>query len=579
MGNLGRACAGVSRLTALAFAIVAIFAVVGSARAGEATATLEGNHPDEAAEIAETQAAPSRTLTMHLTMALRNRADLDRTIAEQQDPASAEYHRWLTPDEFNTRFGPSEADIAKVSRWLKRKGFTVQSADADSRRVTFTGTVASAEKAFGVKIAAMADGGLFANTGDPVVPTDLAPMIESIRGLDNLLHSAPALRGTTQSAPDGTSSNARINGLTAFGPDDLETFYDQLETPDGSGIDCIALIEDSDFDRNGADQFNSTFNLPAFTGSNLQVIIPDGTNPGINADGTETMVDVNYSHAMAPGAHIRVYIGNPNTSTSPIPDAIRQAVKDNVCGAISISFSFCGASKRFYRNEDSLFAEAASKGVAVFVASGDIGAAVLKVDKKKQICVAGTTRGVNELAASPHATAIGGTQFTPNLDSNGNDLSSVPETAWNDGAGATGGGQSKIFKKPSFQAGLIKGDKKRDIPDVSFAASPFSPGFFFGDPNTETSPIGGTSIGAPSWAGISELISEQSGMRRIGNLNVRLYQLGAMAAPGTTGIRDVTAGDNSFNGAPGFPAVTGFDKATGWGTVDIGLFVPAFLAK
>jgi subtilase family serine protease len=578
MGNLGRACTGVSRLTALAFAIVAMFAVVGLARAGEATATLEGNHPDEAAEIAETGAPPSRRLTMHLTMALRTRTELDRTIAEQQDPSSPEYHRWLTSDEFNTRFGPTEADIAKVTRWLKRKGFTVQSADVDSRRVTFTGTVASAEKAFGVKIAATANGALFANTGDPVVPTDLAPMIESIRGLDNLLHSAPALRGTTQSAPDGSVGDAKIHGITAFGPNDLYTFYDEPATPDGSGTDCIALIEDSNFNRNGADAFNSTFNLAPFTSSNLQVIFPDGRDPGLNADANEAMVDVNYSHAIAPGVPIRVYIGNPNTSTSPIPDAIRQAVKDNACGAIGISFSFCGATKGFYKGEDGWFARAASQGQAVFVASGDTGAAVLKLDKKKQTCVPGTTRGVNELAASPHVTAVGGTQFTPNLDSSGNDTDSVPESAWNDGGGATGGGQSKIFKRPSWQAGLFKKDKKRDLPDISFAASPFSPGFFFGDPSTENFAIGGTSIGAPSWAGISELISEKNG-GRIGNLNVRLYQLGAMASPGTTGIRDVTSGDNAFNGAPGFSAVTGFDKATGWGTVDIGLFVPAFLAR
>ena len=48
---------------------------------------------------------------------------------------------------------------------------------------------------------------------------------------------------------------------------------------------------------------------------------------------------------------------------------------------------------------------------------------------------------------------------------------------------------------------------------------------------------------------------------------------------GANGIRDVTAGDNAFRGVAGFSALTGFDKATGWGTVDIGVFVPAFVAK
>jgi kumamolisin len=563
-------------LAALALAIAATLAANSPVTAGEATATLEGNHPDEAAEIAESAAAPNRPLAMRLTMAIRNRAELDRMLADQQDPASPEYHHWLTPDEFTNRFGPTDADIAKVTRWLTRKGFAVQSADARTRVVNFTGTVAAAEAAFGVKIAATSDASMFANITDPVVPADVAPLVESIRGLDNLLHSAPAIHRTPMPAPDASAPDARINGKTAFGPNDLHTFYDQPADFDGTGTDCIAIIEDSDFNRSGADAFNTDFGLPPFSGANFEVVLPNGTNPGINSDGDETMVDVNYSHAMAPGAPIRVYIGDPAHSNSPLPDAIARAVTDNACAAITVSFSFCGASKNFFKAEDSRFAQAASQGQAVFVATGDIGAAALIVDRKHQRCAPGTKRGVNELAASPHASAIGGTEFTPNLDSNGDDVGSVSESTWNDGAGATGGGKSKIFKKPAFQSGLFKKDKKRDLPDVSFGASPNSPGFFFGDPATESVLIGGTSIGAPAWAGISELLSQRNGTR-IGNLNIRLYQLGVMG--GTNGIRDVTSGDNGFHGVPGFSALTGFDKATGWGTVDIGVFVPAFVGK
>jgi subtilase family serine protease len=561
-------------LTALA--IAAILAVGGPVAAGDVTATLEGNHPDEAADIAESEAAPSRPLAMHLTMAIRNRAELDRELADQQNPASPEYHHWLTPDEFTNSFGPTDADLAKITRWLTRKGFAVQSADARTRIVNFTGTVASAEKAFGLKIAATADASMFANTADPIVPADVAPLIESIRGLDNLLHSAPAIHRVPMPAPEATAPNARINGKTAFGPNDLHTFYDQPVDFDGTGTDCIAIIEDSDFKRAGADAFNTQFGLPAFTDANFEVILANGTNPGINSDGDETMVDVNYSHAMAPASPIRVYIGDPTKSNSPLADAITRAVMDNACAAITVSFSFCGAGKSFFKAEDGRFAQAASQGQAVFVATGDVGSAALVVDKKHQRCVPGTKRGVNELAASPNASAIGGTQFTPTLDSNGDDVGSVPERTWNDGGGATGGGRSKIFKKPAFQAGLFKKDKKRDLPDISFGASPILPGFFFGDPATQTFLIGGTSIGAPAWAGISELLSQRKGSR-IGNLNARLYQLGATG--GTNGIRDVTSGDNGFNGVSGFSAVTGFDKATGWGTVDIGVFVPAFVGK
>jgi len=178
-------------------------------------------------------------------------------------------------------------------------------------------------------------------------------------------------------------------------------------------------------------------------------------------------------------------------------------------------------------------------------------------------------------------TAIGGTEFTPDFV-NGNDVGSVSETVWNDSDGAGGGGESMVFKKPAFQKGLIPQDKKRDVPDVSFAASPQSPGFFFGgrDPNSNAPAveccIGGTSIGTPAWAGISQLISQEKGTP-VGNLNSRIYQLGAEANAATTGIRDVTSGNNSFNGVEGFSAGPGYDKASGWGTVDIGSFVPAYL--
>ena len=123
-------------LAGLALAIASTLSVISPVAAGDTTTMLEGNHPDEAAEIAESDAAPSRPLAMRLTMALRNRAELDRVLADQQNPASPEYHHWLTSDEFTNRFGPTDADLAKVSRWLTRKGFAVQPADARRRRPT-----------------------------------------------------------------------------------------------------------------------------------------------------------------------------------------------------------------------------------------------------------------------------------------------------------------------------------------------------------------------------------------------------------------------------------------------------------
>jgi subtilase family serine protease len=549
---------------------------------------LEGNHPDEAADIVGAAAAsPSQPLAMRLTMAIRNSDDLARLLADQQNPASPEYHRWLTPDAFTSRFGPTAADLARVTQWLKAKGFTVNSADASTREVSFTGSVAQAQKVFGVKIAANTDGRLYSNLGDPAVPADLAPIVESIHGLDNLLHSTPLVRHASKPAPSATSPASVVNDAgPAFGPPDLYTFYD--ETPllnlniDGSGNGCIAVVEDSNIDQPAADAFNTQFGLPALTGANFSTVLVDGTDPGQNNDEDETMVDVSYSHAVAPGSSIRMYLGNQkHTSRSAILDAIHAAVTDksSPCSAISISFSFCGGSKSFYKTQNGFFAQAASQGQSVFVATGDDGAAGLKLNSKG-VCVTGTSRSINELGASPNVTAIGGTEFSADFV-DGADVGSVPESVWNDEDGAAGGGQSKVFNKPAFQKGLIKKDKKRDVPDVSFAASPATPGFFFGGRNGQDAPtviccIGGTSVGAPAWAGISQLISQANGAP-IGNLNTRIYQLGVEANASSTGIRDVTSGNNNFNRVTGFSATIGYDKASGWGTVDMGVFVPAYL--
>jgi hypothetical protein len=313
---------GTFRQFILMAAMALILAVARPAAAGDPTTILAGNHPDEAAEIAgEAAASPSQPLAMRLTMALRDRAELMRLLANQQNPASPEYDRWLTPDQFTSRFGPTDADLLRVARWLTKKGFTVKSADASTREISFTGTVAQAENAFAVKIAATADGVLYSNTTDPAVPADLAPLIESIHGLDNLLHIKPAVHRVPKRDSSAGSPDAIVNDVgPAFGPADIYTFYD--ETPllnggtDGNNSGCIAVVEDSNIDMPAADAFNTQFGLPALSAANFNIVLVDNTDPGQNTDEVETMIDVNYSHTLAPGPNIRIYLGDPN-NTSP----------------------------------------------------------------------------------------------------------------------------------------------------------------------------------------------------------------------------------------------------------------------
>jgi subtilase family serine protease len=579
----------------MTIALAAAISVPGIAAAGSLRPA--GNHPAQAAAIATgAQVAPDLVLHMRITLKLRDRAGLKRLLAAQQDPSSAQYHDWLTPDEFNARFGPTGADARKVKQWLKDSGFTVDAISAGNRYVEFHSSAANAERAFAVHIGVTADGRYFANREDPALAADIAPLVGAISGLANTGH---AMLMVTGGALTRVSPDVRIGKIKhRFGPSDFYAFYDYTPLQevgiDGTGADCLALIEDVPFGDLDAgpdvDTFDSEFGLPA---ANLSGVEVDPTNPAtfFGSEIVEMEEDVEYAHAAAPGAQLVLYLGNPavnslgNTDGGWV-DALNRAVSDNTCGAISIAHAFCGEPNAFYTSTlDGLFAQAASQGQAVFVSAGDWGAAGITVGSGG--CEFAKTRGVSELAADPNVTAVGGTQFHPKYSKAGDDIGSRRERVWHDRLGASSGGESALFAKPPYQSGVIPEDSNRDIPDVSFAAGPLHPGLFMVLNGDETvccidgvvgAYIGGTSLGAPYWAGIDELVAQEAGEARTGNLNARLYALGALGDPATSGLRDVTRGNNSFHGVKGFKATAGYDKATGWGTPDIGILVPALAA-
>src|SRR5271163_98252 len=140
-----------------------------------------------------------------------------------------------------------------------------------------------------------------------------------------------------------------------------------------------------------------------------------------------------------------------------------------------------------------MFSKAAAQGQSVFISAGDEGSAGLSAT-----CGVASTQNVSEMSADTHVTAVGGTQFVPTYNGSGNDSSSVTESVWNDPAGATGGGKSAVFAKPSFQTASTPADGKRDVPDISYGSSHYYPGYYWSNDNSGTAAmeccIGGTSI-------------------------------------------------------------------------------------
>ena len=304
------------------------------------------------------------------------------------------------------------------------------------------------------------------------------------------------------------------------------------------------------------------------------------------------MLDIEYAHAMAPEAPVYIYLSDPTTFSGDVieatVDALNTAVNNNTCSALSISIESCGFPTTYYTGAlHTTYEKAATQGQTVIIAEGDQGAAEYDVDTNTNTCVVGTTQNVNELASDPTVTSIGGTQFTPNYK-NGNDVGSVPESVWNEGTtdggqiGAGGGGKSIVWSKPAFQDTGTPDDEARDVPDISMEAACHTPGVFSVFPVAKHRRLLLRMRDQPRRANLGgnhgATGSEQRWQSRRSTEHP-LYVLGNEHNTAATGIRNVTSGNNDFNGVTGFNAETGFNLATGWGTPDIATFVPAFLGQ
>jgi subtilase family serine protease len=299
----------------------------------------------------------------------------------------------------------------------------------------------------------------------------------------------------------------------------------------------------------------------------------------------ETTLDVEYAHSIAPGAKI-VLAETPDAEvegTSGFPqmmNAERALINRGVGDVISQSFgatenTFPGFSQGNFASLLGLryaFKDALAHHVTVVAGSGDTGATSFESDAATLYPFR-----VNSWPSSdPLVTSVGGTML--DLDNNGRRLS--PDTVWNDGAGAGGGGKSAVFGRPPFQArvaGVV--GSYRGTPDISMTAAvngaAWVYGSFLGTGDPGWTLVGGTSEATPIFAGVVALADQLAG-HRLGWINPDLYALGALSQRGgRTGIVDVTADNNTFAGVTGFDATPGYDLASGWGTINGYQFVRA----
>ena len=329
--------------------------------------------------------------------------------------------------------------------------------------------------------------------------------------------------------------------------------------------------------------FDAGFGLP--DPPSLTVLSPLGTVPFDPTDSTqvgwagETTLDVEWAHAIAPGASI-VLLTSPvdeNEGVAGMPEFLKleeYALDHHLGRIISQSWGttentlFNSAGLQVINNFEHFYAQAANEDITVLASSGDTGSANVDVNGNFY-----SFPTVLFPASSPYVTAVGGASLY--LDSRGSYQS---ETVWNNATGASGGGISQYFGEPLYQAFLPFSVQKklrgyRGIPDVAYNADPNTPilvymGFFPNAGDNGYYLIGGTSAAAPQWAGIVADANQLAG-HPLGFLNPKLYLIGA-AQKQCEFFHDITSGNNSFNSVPGYNATAGWDFASGWGTPNLG---------
>jgi subtilase family serine protease len=332
--------------------------------------------------------------------------------------------------------------------------------------------------------------------------------------------------------------------------------------------------------------FDTGFSLPA--PPSFKIITPEGAIKGSNAGwATETTLDVEYSHAMAPGANI-ILVETPVAETvgavgfKQIVAAENYVINNEqtlgITGGVVISQSFGAAEQTFgtgfakkiapFRTA---YTAAEQAGVTVLAASGDQGVTSCKNASCSKLY---TKKVVSWPSSDPLVTSVGGLKLSITTTSPYKE--SAPPVVWNESPlGAGGGGDSAAFPIPAFQSSVssVVG-AWRGTPDMSMSASAETGGAeLYMDGVWE--PVGGTSEASPEFAGIVAIADQVAG-KGLGYLNPALY---AMASASDAGIVDITSGNNSFAGVTGYTAVRGYDMASGLGTVDAASFVPELVAE
>ena len=538
------------RLT-FAAAAVALFPFTTNAQ-GVGKQLLHGHKPPAIARFnlqPMSRLPATNRLNLAIGLPLRNQAALNKLLSEIYDPASTNYHRYLTPGQFTEQFGPTEQDYQKVINFAKRNGLTVTATHDNRVVVDVSGPVLDIEHAFGLTLRTYRH----PTENRMFHAPDVEPSVESgvpildVSGLDDYALPHPQsllvipMANSTNIVPNaGSGPNGYYRG------NDFRAAYLPGVALNGAG-QTVGLLEYDGYYANDIATYTSASGL---TNVPLQNVLLDGVSgipgySGLNNGVLEVSLDIEMAIAMAPAlAKVVVFEGNT------FNDMLTAMVASNSIKQFGCSWSYSGTPNA---TMDQLFQQMSSQGQSFFDASGDSDA------------YTGSTGVPND---DPNITIVGGTT----LSTTGPGGSWISETVWNFSGGVgSSGGISTYYSMPAWQQGVNMMTNRgsttmRNIPDVALTADQV---WCVHDNGNSSGYVYGTSIAAPLWAGLTALVNQQAASSNkppVGLINQAIYEIGRQSSY-SSDFHDVTSGNNFSASSPtNFPAVPGYDLCTGWGT-------------
>jgi hypothetical protein len=562
-------------------------------------------------------------------LAQPHQAALTRYLAEVDTAGSPNFHHFLTPAQFVSRFGATGADVKRVLATLKSLGMTDTSVAANHLYVSIKRVPARSAHITSTLSSALGDliTGVVTPAEMPTPAPDLTRPSAADAGAAGA--SASELRSARRAGIDGGSSPCLAAGLSGgYTSPQLASAYNfnglYAQGFHGEGMSA-AVIEYGGYHDGNVNGFKSCYGISTPVS---RVRVDGGASAVANSSETEVALDVEVILEMAPKLqHLYVYEA-PNTGTGEIGD-YDAFVSQDLAPVLSVSWGECeeGSSQGYERLLGAITEEAAAQGQQIFVAAGDDGSKGCSGDALPT----GHSLSADSEASLPWVTGVGGTDLSEASTEAGATVHR--EDVWDDGLGAGGGGESVAWTMPSWQRSYLtatgdhpdglandcdapSGVDCRMEPDISMnadaeegGADPTywdvpagptpaqfsyqgdrgSPGYsiycasadcYVGGSGWQR--VGGTSAATPLAAAAAVLWDQQaqSAGVSLGWLNPEFYAVASNPTSYAKDFYDVTGGDNNDLdttlacdvgcSSRLYDAGKGYDMATGLGAVNVG---------